>query len=101
MSIFCSSNPVSSQLSEPWPDPSLQHWGCVYGGVQNTVFSGDKVGRGSRIHLSLKMTEVQDKPKRIQVPLLGLEVPAREARGQLTPSCPCSEIWPLPTTTSH
>lgn len=39
--------------------------------------------RGSRIHLSLKMTQVQAKPQRIQVPLLGLEVSAREARGNI------------------
>lgn len=40
----------------------------------STAFSGGKVGRGSRIHLSLKtkMTQVHAKPKGIQVPFVGV-----------------------------
>lgn len=54
------------------------------------------------------MIQAQAKPQGTHIPLLGLEVPAREAReehrvarGPPALCCPCSESWSLPTTTSH
>lgn len=72
------------------------------------VLSGEK-GQGERLQDLLVLdTGTQVKPQGTYIPLLGLDVPAREARdkhrdarGQLTLSCPCSKSWPLPTTTSH
>lgn len=80
---------------------------CVCGGA---VLSDEK-GQGERLQDLLVFandTGAQVKPQGTYIPLLGLDVPAREARdkhrdarGQLTLSCPCSKSWPLPTTTSH